>query len=108
MSQREPEREPESADEVPSIRRSAQTPQLRPVPPVRPMLARREKEVLIAWIHDDSKERVARRLHISTTTVRTLLQRVRAKYAAAGRPASTKAALVARALQDGLVKIDDL
>lgn len=51
---------------------------------------------------------MARRLHIATATVRTVLQRIRAKYAAAGRPAPTKATLVARALQDGLVKLDEL
>lgn len=75
---------------------------------VRPMLTRRERDVLVAWIHHDSKDGVAHRLNISAATVRTVLQRIRAKYAASGRPASTKAALVARALQDGLVKIDEL
>ncbi|EHB58536.1 regulatory protein LuxR [Mycolicibacterium rhodesiae JS60] len=79
-----------------------------PVALVRPVLTLREREVLIAWIHDDTKDGVAKRLQISAATVRSLLQRVRAKYAAAGRPAPTKAALVARALQDGLVKIDEL
>ncbi len=75
---------------------------------VRPVLTRRERDVLVAWIHDDSKELVACRLNVSAATVRTVLQRIRAKYAAAGRPATTKAALVARALQDGLVQIDEL
>lgn len=74
----------------------------------RPELAPREKEVLIAWFRTDSKDGVARQLHIAPTTVRTHLQRVRAKYAAVGRPAPTKAALVARALQDGLIHVDDL
>lgn len=77
-------------------------------PRPRPDLAPREKEVLIAWFRTDSKDGVARQLHIAPTTVRTHLQRVRAKYAAVGRPASTKAALVARAIQDGLVEVDDL
>jgi len=36
------------------------------------------------------------------------LQRVRAKYAAAGRPATTKAALVARAIQDGIVNVEEI
>ena len=36
------------------------------------------------------------------------LTRVRVKYASVGRTAPTKAALVARAIQDGLVKIDEL
>ncbi|MBN3458868.1 LuxR family transcriptional regulator [Mycobacterium sp. DSM 3803] len=75
---------------------------------LRPDLAPREKEVLIAWFRTDSKDGVARQLHIAPTTVRTHLQRVRAKYAAVGRPATTKAALVARALQDGLIHVDDL
>ena len=78
--------------------------------PVRmsPGLAPREKEVLLAWIVCDNKDDVARRLGISATTVRTHLQRIRDKYAAAGRPASTKAALVARAIQDGLIDVNDL
>jgi hypothetical protein len=33
---------------------------------------------------------------------------LRAKYAAVGRPAKTKAALVARAIQDGIVSVHDL
>lgn len=73
-----------------------------------PGLTLREREVLVAWIHEDSKDEVARGLGISVATVRTMLQRIRAKYAAAGRPAPTKAALVARALQDGLVRIEEL
>lgn len=77
-------------------------------PAVQPELAPREVEVLVAWFHTESKEAVARQLHIAPTTVRTHLQRVRAKYAAVGRPAKTKAALVARAIQDGLIHIDDL
>jgi len=36
------------------------------------------------------------------------IARVRIKYAEVGRPASTKAALVARALQDRLIDLDDL
>jgi DNA-binding CsgD family transcriptional regulator len=74
----------------------------------RPNLARREKEVLIAWFRTESKDVVADQLQIAPTTVRTHLQRVRAKYAAVGRPATTKAALVARAIQDGIVDVDDI
>lgn len=75
---------------------------------LRPVLAPREQEVLIAWFQTDSKYLVAQKLFIAPTTVRTHLQRIRAKYAAVGRPAGTKAALVARAVQDGIVGIDDL
>jgi DNA-binding NarL/FixJ family response regulator len=74
----------------------------------RPNLAPREQEVLIAWFQTESKDLVATKLQIAPTTVRTHLQRVRAKYAAVGRPASTKSALVARAIQDGIIVVDDL
>jgi DNA-binding CsgD family transcriptional regulator len=76
--------------------------------PEPPDLAPREKEVLIAWLSTESKDLVARQLAIAPTTVRTHLQRVRAKYAAVGRPATTKAALVARAIQDGIISVHDL
>lgn len=74
----------------------------------RPALAVREREVLVAWFQTESKELVGQRLYISPATVRTHLQRIRIKYAAAGRPATTKAALVARAIQDGMISVDDL
>ncbi|MCV7014381.1 response regulator transcription factor [Mycolicibacterium madagascariense] len=74
----------------------------------RPKLAPREKEVLIAWFQTESKDLVGQKLDISPTTVRTHLQRVRAKYAAVGRAAPTKSALVARAIQDGIIFLDDL
>ena len=74
----------------------------------RPTLAPREKEILLAWFRTDSKEEAARRLSIAPSTVRTTLQRIRAKYAATGRPATTKTALVARAIEDGIIGIDDL
>ncbi len=74
----------------------------------RPALATREKEVLVAWFQTESKELVGSRLYISPATVRTHLQRIRVKYAAVGRPAPTKAALVARAMQDGMICIEDL
>jgi DNA-binding NarL/FixJ family response regulator len=74
----------------------------------RANLAPREKEVLVAWFRTESKDLVARQLQIAPTTVRTHLQRIRAKYEAVGRPATTKAALVARAIQDGIVNVDDI
>ncbi|OBF91058.1 LuxR family transcriptional regulator [Mycobacterium sp. 852002-51163_SCH5372311] len=74
----------------------------------RPRLSTREREVLIAWFQTENKEQVAKRLFIEPTTVRTHLQRARAKYAAAGRPAPTKSALVARAIQDGILSVHDL
>jgi DNA-binding NarL/FixJ family response regulator len=75
---------------------------------LRPVLAPREQEVLLAWFRTDSKELVAQQLFLAPSTVRTHLQRIRAKYIAAGRPAGTKAALVARAIQDRIISIDEL
>jgi DNA-binding NarL/FixJ family response regulator len=74
----------------------------------RPNLSQREKEVLVAWIQTESKELVGKRLYIAPSTVRTHLQRARAKYAAVGRPAPTKSALLARAMEDGILSLNDL
>ena len=74
----------------------------------RPVLSPREQEVLLHWFRTESKQLVAAALFITPATVNTHLARVRTKYAAAGRPATTKAALIARALQDGLVTLDEL
>lgn len=71
-------------------------------------LSEREKEVLIAWFQTESKELVGKRLYIAPTTVRTHLQRARAKYAGVGRSAPTKSALLARAIEDGILSLNDL
>ncbi len=75
---------------------------------VRPRLSQREQQVLIAWFQTENKHSVAEKLYIEPSTVATHLQRVRAKYAAVGRPAPTKAALVARAIQDDILSVYDL
>lgn len=73
-----------------------------PVPEVRrPALSDREIEVLLAWLAADSKEEAADQLFISASTVSTHISRIRTKYVSLGRPAPTKAHLLARALQDG-------
>ncbi|MEU4803979.1 response regulator transcription factor [Actinosynnema sp. NPDC023587] len=74
----------------------------------RPALSAREAEVLVEWFQSESKDFVARRLGISVSTVNSHLERIRIKYALIGREAPTKAALVARAIQDGLIGVDDL
>jgi len=74
----------------------------------RPALAPREVEVLLEWFQSESKAMVGQSLGISVRTVNTYLDRVRIKYANAGRPAPTKANLVARAIQDGWVSLDEL
>jgi DNA-binding NarL/FixJ family response regulator len=75
--------------------------------PDRPQLSDREERVLIEWFQVESKELVAQRLGISVRTVNSYLDRVRIKYANASRPARTKANLMARAIQDGLIDVDD-
>jgi DNA-binding NarL/FixJ family response regulator len=74
----------------------------------RPRLSPRELDVLVEWFQCESKEMVAQRLRLSPRTINIYLDRVRIKYASIGRPAQTKAALVARAIQDGLVRLDEL
>ena len=76
--------------------------------PGRPVLSEREREVLIAWFECESKSLVAKRLHLSVKTVDTYIERVRMKYADTGRPATSKSALMIRALQDGIVDITEL
>ncbi len=71
-------------------------------------LSDREKQVLVAWFKTESKDQVGRLLHIAPATVRTHLQRIRAKYAYVARPASTKSALLARAIEDGIIGLRDL
>lgn len=81
----------------------------RPAPTyASPGLTEREVVVLKVWLNCDSKVEVGARLHIALGTVNTHLTRIRDKYSRVGRAAPTKAALVARALQDGIVKLDDL
>lgn len=72
-----------------------------------PRLTAREIEVLRSWVKHDSKSNAATELFITTATVNTHVNRIRVKYAESGRPASTKAALLARALQDGYVDLEE-
>lgn len=74
----------------------------------RPVLSPREAEVLRLWIQSESKDEVGSALTIAPATVMTHIARIRNKYADVGRPARTKAQLLARALQDGLVELEDL
>lgn len=76
--------------------------------PRGPRLSAREVEVLLAWIKSDSKSAVSEMLFIAPGTVNTHLSRIRIKYDQAGRSASTKAALLARAIQDGLIDLHEL
>ncbi|MGW4368164.1 LuxR C-terminal-related transcriptional regulator [Nocardia takedensis] len=74
----------------------------------RPELTEREVEVLLAWLQRDTKEQVCRDLYLALGTVNEYLTRIRRKYDALDRSAPTKAALLARALQDGLITVAEL
>ncbi|WP_232323932.1 response regulator [Catenuloplanes japonicus] len=76
--------------------------------PERPSLSEKEREALLLWFQSMSKASVARRMQISEHTVKQYVDRARIKYAKAGRPAASKAALLARAIEDGLIKPDDV
>jgi DNA-binding CsgD family transcriptional regulator len=73
---------------------------------IAPRLSAREVEVLLTWLGTDSKGQAAKALYLSTATVSTHLTRIRAKYAAVGRPAGSKTKLLVRAIQDGITTID--
>ena len=74
----------------------------------RPVLSDKEREALLLWFQSMSKASVARRMRISEHTVKQYVDRARIKYARAGRPAATKAALLARAIEDGLVRAEEI
>jgi DNA-binding NarL/FixJ family response regulator len=83
----------------------AQRPAQRPDPgPARPVLSARQREVLAAYAAtSDLLPTVARALGVDEETVKTHLRRIRAKYAALGRPAPTRRDLYVRAVEDGLL-----
>jgi DNA-binding CsgD family transcriptional regulator len=71
-------------------------------------LSPQELKTLRVWFQSDSKHLAAREMSITVATVDTYLARIRTKYAAVGRPAPSKAALVARAIKDKLITLDEL
>jgi DNA-binding NarL/FixJ family response regulator len=72
--------------------------------PARPALSQQERQALLLWFQGMSKASVGRRMSISENTVRQYINRARAKYAATGRTAPSKDALLARAIEDGVIK----
>jgi two-component system, NarL family, nitrate/nitrite response regulator NarL len=71
--------------------------------PARPALSEQERQALLLWFQGMSKSSVGRRMSISENTVRQYISRARAKYAATGRTAPSKDALLARAIEDGVI-----
>ena len=70
-------------------------------------LSPRQQEVLSLYASGEKADRVARLTGLSTETVNDYVGRIRAKYAAAGRPAGTKVDLYQRAVEDGLLPIPE-
>jgi two-component system, NarL family, nitrate/nitrite response regulator NarL len=76
--------------------------------PARPALSQQEQQALLLWFQGMSKASVGRRMAISENTVRQYISRARAKYAATGRSAASKDALLARAIEDGVIKPSEI
>ena len=76
--------------------------------PNRPKLSERERMALLLWFQSMSKASVAARMQISPHTVDMFIRRARQKYAQAGRPAPTKADLLVRAIEDDLVRPEQI
>ncbi len=76
--------------------------------PARPTLSPQERRALRLWFQQPKKYNVAREMGISIETVDQYVNRARIKYAAAGRAAPNKAAMVARAIEDGLIRPEEV
>ncbi len=72
--------------------------------PAAPQLSVKEREALRLWFQGMPKASVARRMNITEHTVKQYIDRARVKYARAGRQAPTTFALLARAIEDGLIR----
>ncbi|MCT1515825.1 response regulator transcription factor [Dietzia cercidiphylli] len=68
-------------------------------------LSPRQQEVLALYASGEKAERVARLTGLSPHTVNEYVGKIRAKYAAAGRPAETKVELFKRAVEDGYLPV---
>ena len=66
-------------------------------------LSEQEARVLTRFADGARAQEVAEGLHITVGTLEDYVRRIRAKYAAIGRPAATKVDLFKRAVEDGLL-----
>jgi DNA-binding NarL/FixJ family response regulator len=71
-------------------------------------LSPREREVLGLYASGFALKQVAAELDIKISTAKEHIDRVRAKYSNAGRPASTKTELLVRAIEDGILEESSL
>jgi two-component system, NarL family, nitrate/nitrite response regulator NarL len=97
-----------AAGDRPYVTRSQARAMLADQRPARPALSEKERQALLLWFQGMSKASVARRMSISENTVRQYISRARAKYAATGRIAPSKDALLARAIEDGVIKPEEI
>ena len=93
-----------AAADRPYVTRSQAKAMLADQRPARPALSQQEQQALLLWFQGMTKASVGRRMSISENTVRQYINRARAKYAATGRTAPSKDALLARAIEDGVIK----
>jgi two-component system nitrate/nitrite response regulator NarL len=97
-----------AAADRPYVTRSQARAMLADQDPARPTLSEQERQALLLWFQGMSKASVGRRMSISENTVRQYISRARAKYAASGRAAPSKDALLARAVEDGVIKLSEI
>jgi two-component system nitrate/nitrite response regulator NarL len=97
-----------AAADRPYVTRSQARAMLADQDPTRPALSEQERQALLLWFQGMSKASVGRRMSISENTVRQYISRARAKYAASGRTAPSKDALLARAVEDGVIKLSEI
>lgn len=76
--------------------------------PDRPVLSEQERTALLLWFQSMFKAAVAARMGIAESTVRQYIARARIKYANAGRAAPTRTQLLARAIQDELIRPEEV
>ena len=93
-----------AAADRPYVTRSQARAMLADERPARPALSEQELQALLLWFQGMSKASVGRRMSVSENTVRQYISRARAKYAATGRTAPSKDALLVRAIEDGVIK----
>jgi DNA-binding NarL/FixJ family response regulator len=96
------------AHDRPYVTRSHAKGMLSDARPGRPILSAQERQALLLWFQGMSKASVGRRMGITENTVRQYIDRARLKYARLDRPAPTKDALLARAIEDGLIAPTDV
>ncbi len=70
-------------------------------------LAQRERDVLHLYASGLPLSQVALKLGIKASTAKEYLDRIRAKYVEVGRPARSKVELLRRAVEDGILALDD-